>query len=706
MDKMKNDIKNIMKEQKNALTPIEINDLLGCKTTLELELIIKCLNQLVKENIVYFTKKEKYILYNNCPNFKIGKLNLSKKGFGFVILKDEEDIYISVDNLNGATHDDEVLCEIIGKGVKREGIILRILNRELNNLVGEIIIKDGKKVLDLDDDKRKIDIELDQDSAYNCVEGHKVVAKIIKTIGNNKYLAKISNIIGHKNDPGVDILSIAYKFEIYNEFSKETDLEVDNIPNEVSDSDLDNRTDLTEECIFTIDGDDTKDIDDAISISKSGNNYVLGVHIADVSNYVKENTKLNEDALNRGTSSYLADTVIPMLPHKLSNGICSLNPDTVRLTISCVMTINENGKVIDYDIFPSFIKSRKQMTYKKVNDILMRNIVADDYKPFENQLLLMNELAHILRKEKIQRGYIDFDLDENKIIQDELGRAIDVIRRVREDGEILIEDFMIAANETVASHIYNMNLPFIYRTHDLPNAEKIEDFVNLVKLLGYQLKNKPLKITPLTMQKMLDELKDKEEFPVLSSILLRSMKKADYRIENIGHFGLASKTYTHFTSPIRRYPDLMVHRLLRKYLFNNEINMDVVKYEESTLPGIALQCSEREVASVEAEREVTSMKSAEYMENHIGEVFKGHISGITNFGIFIELDNLIEGLVHVSTLKGEYFEYVPELFSMIGKSSKKSYRLGDKISVKLVAASKATSTIDFEIQEEPNGNKK
>ena len=700
---MKENIVEVLDNKKEALSLIEINDLLELKTSNELQDLIKNLNELVEENIVYLTKKEKYILYKNCSNFKIGKLSLTKKGYGFVVLPGD-DLYISRENMKDAIHDDIVLCEELKSSIRKEGMVLKVLKRDLKNLVGEIHIIDNEVVVELADEKRKMDLELDQASAVNCVDGTKVVVKIVKELGNNKYYVRVSNILGHKNDPGVDILSIAYKYGIYNEFSKETEEQISNIPNDVLEKELVGRKDLTDQVIFTIDGDDTKDIDDAISIEKKDNIYTLGVHIADVSHYVTENSPLDNDAFSRGTSSYLADTVIPMLPHKLSNGICSLNPNIVRLTLSCVMKIESNGKIIDYDIFQSYIKSRKQMTYKCVNDILMRNVVREDYKEFSQTLLLMNELAHILRKEKISRGYIDFGIDENKIIQDESGKAIDVKKRIREDGELLIEDFMIAANETIASHIYNMNLPFIYRDHDIPNPEKIEDFMKLVQLLGYNLKHKPLKITSLSMQEMLNELDEVKEFKMLSSILLRSMKKADYRIENIGHFGLASKNYTHFTSPIRRYPDLIVHRLLRRYLFNGDISNETVRELEVKLPEIALQCSEREVAAVEAERDVTDMKSAEYMESYVGEEFNGYISGLTNFGMFVELENLIEGLIHVSSLKGDYYEYIPELFSMVGKSTKKTYRLGSEVRVKLVAASKLTSTIDFEIVEALKGD--
>lgn len=698
----KDKILNALENEKDAISLIELNDKLGLTTPLELKELENCLNELNSENIVYITKKDKYILYKNCPFFKIGKLAVNKKGFGFVILEKEDDLYIDKDNLNGAVHNDYVLAEITKNGVKKEGRILKVLNRELNNLVGEIVIKDNKKEVFLDDEKLNLILVLDQDSAKNCVEGSKVYLKIVKELGKRKYYVKVAKLIGHKNDPGVDILSIAYKYNIETEFSSDVISEIDNIPNEVSESDKKGRRDLTSDVIFTIDGDDTKDIDDAISLELKGDNYVLGVHIADVSYYCKPNTALGDAAYLRGTSSYLADTVIPMLPHKLSNGICSLNEGVERLTISCVMEINPSGKVIDYEIFPSVIKSRKKMTYKKVNDILMRDIVDEEYLPYKDILKEMNNLAKIIRKRKIARGYIDFDLDEAKVLQDENGKAIDIVKRTREDGECLIEDFMIAANETVAEHISNMDLPFIYRVHALPNSEKIDDFAKLVNIFGYKLDTSTVSLTPKGMQNILSSLEDKPEYKILSSMLLRSMKKAEYSKDNIGHFGLASKNYTHFTSPIRRFPDLTVHRLLRTYLFNHDLSIETIKYYDNALVDIAEHSSEREVASVNAERDVMDMKSAEYMESHIGEIYDGIITSVTSFGFFVELDNLIEGLVHVNSLHGDYYVYVEDLLAMIGKNTKKMYQIGNKVKVKVVAASKATAMIDFEIVEEKN----
>ena len=703
---MKEQVINVMSDRYEALDVIEINDLLELTSPEDLSRLNNVLCELEKDGVVYKTKKDKYILFKNCPSLKAGILSLNKKGFGFLIIKDGEDIYIDKDNINGAVNDDRVLVEIINNHGKTEGRVLRVLNRDLSNLIGEIYFVNNKPFVKLEDKNKKLDIKLDPKSSNGLVEGTKVIVSITKEMSKNKYMGRVTTVIGHKDDPGVDIKLVAYKYGIYEEFSKKAMEQTDAIPSVVNESELKGRTDLTNEVIFTIDGDDTKDIDDAISYKFENGLHVLGVHIADVSYYVTENSYLDKDALSRGTSSYLADSVIPMLPHKLSNGICSLNEGVVRLTQSCVMKINSEGNVVNYDIFPSFIKSRKKMTYKKVNDIIMRNVVDSSYEEFSDILKQMNELAHILRRNKVKRGYIDFDLDEAKIIVDEDKNVVGIEKRVREDAERMIEDFMIAANETVATHIYNMDLPFIYRVHDVPNADKIDKFLKLVSLLGYKVNGKVKDLTPVSMQKLLNQLKDVPQYKILSSMLLRSMRKAIYQKDNIGHFGLGSKCYTHFTSPIRRYPDLEVHRLLRKYLYENKIDNETIDYYNANLDYIAGQASEREQASVDAEREVDDMKMAEYMEKHIGEEFDGVISGVESFGLFVELDNLIEGLVHVNSLKGDYYNYVEELLCLIGQNTKKRYTLGDKVRVKVVGASKESRTIDFELVGDNNDGDK
>ena len=533
-----------------------------------------------------------------------------------------------------------------------------------------------------------------------AMNGHKVLVRLIGKDEKGNYKGEVIKILGHKNDPGVDILSIVSKYEINDVFSDEVMEAVEQLPLEVTEEEYIERRDLRNKTIFTIDGDDAKDLDDAVSIDKLENgHYLLGVHIADVSHYVKENGEIDKEAYERGTSVYLADRVIPMLPHKLSNGICSLNGGVDRLTMSCDMEIDEKGNIVDYDIYESVINSKKRMTYRAVNDILEKNIVEPGYEPFVDDLKEMEVLAHILRKNKERRGYIDFDIDEAKIIVNDNGEAIDVKLRERGTGEKLIEDFMIAANETVATHIYYMELPFIYRIHGKPNEEKIESFSQFLKTLGISIQYNKNEITPKDMQRVLDSLKENKLFHLLSSLLLRSMQKAVYDKNNIGHFGLASKCYTHFTSPIRRYPDQTVHRLLRTYLFQKKLDPETIRYWDLKLISIAEHSSEKERNAISCEREVDDMKKAEYMMKHIGEEYEGMITSVLNFGMFVELDNLIEGLISNDDMRGDTYYYDESTFSYVGKNSNKRYRLGDRVKVTVLNASKENKTVDFILSE-------
>ena len=680
-----------------ALSVTEINDALGFSSVDELKELLKILNKLEDELKIYRTKKDNYLLFTN-SHLKVGTMIANKKGYGFVDIEGDEDVFIPPANMNGAIHGDKVIVEITSpKGIDLEGRILKIVDRKFKQMVGEIYYIKNKPFLKLDDDRVKLNVEIDKKKTLGAMAGHKVLVKITNKLKDNNYKGEVIKILGHKNDPGVDILSITNEMGIPDTFSEEVMNELNNIPDEVLEKDLINRTDLRKEIIFTIDGDDTKDIDDAISIEKIGDNYKLGVHIADVSYYVKPNTALDSEAFDRGTSVYLADRVIPMLPHKLSNGICSLNPNVDRLALSCIMEIDSNGNVVDYDILQTVIRSKIQMTYKKVNQILEENIIPDGYEEFVDKLKMMNDLAHILRKNKENRGYIDFDIDESKIIVDDKGKAIDITLRNRGAGEKLIEDFMIAANETIATHVYYMDLPFIYRVHGEPNEEKINNFMRFLNILGYKVKEDIKKITPKTMQNILGQLKDKKEFHLLSALLLRSMQKAIYDTNNIGHFGIASKCYTHFTSPIRRYPDTTVHRLLHTYLFDNNINNDTISYYERELPFVAEHASNMERRSIECERAVDDMKKAEYMMDHIGEEFDGIISSVLNFGMFVELPNLIEGLVRLDSLKGDYYTYDETTFTIRGNKDKRGYRLGDNVRVRVISADKEKRTIDFEV---------
>ena len=696
---MKDKIVGILKDSDKALTIYDLEDKLHLLDVDELQELQTCLSELEKDAVIYHSNKDKYMMLED-SHLKRGIMRANKKGFGFVDIDDSDvDVYISEEHMNGALHDDIVLVEITSKkGIDRlEGRVVKIINREKDTYVGEINFEGDTGIVSLDDNKLKIKVQIPRDKSMNAVDGHKVVVRLGKRIDNSRFMGEVVEIIGHKNDPGIDILSIVKKYNIETDFPDDVKEQLKNIPSEVSEEECKNRRDLRNEMIFTIDGDDTKDIDDAVSIHRKPNgNYVLGVHIADVSYYVKEGSPLDNDAMERGTSVYLVDRVIPMLPHELSNGICSLNPNVSRLAISCVMEFDCHGKQIDYEIFESVIKSRIQMTYKKVNSILEKNIVPEGYEEYADSLRMMADLAQILRKAKENRGYIDFEVDEAKILVNEKCEPTEIVLRDRGVGENLIEDFMIAANECVATHIYFMNLPFIYRVHEVPKEEKIRSFLGFIGGLGYQINGNLKDNNPKSIQRLIKFLEDKKEFKILSKLLLRSMQKAVYKPVNLGHFGLASKCYTHFTSPIRRYPDTTVHRLLRTYLFQHKLDDNTISHWEDKLVYVADHSSAKERSSIDCEREVEDMKMAQYMEGHIGEEFEGMISSVMSFGIFVELDNLIEGLVSIKDMKG-FFNYDEDRMTLTNEKSHVKYTIGERIKVRVIRASKEAKTIDFEI---------
>ena len=696
---MRDEVLEILSNAERSLLFEEIDSLLDIKSIEETQELVKVLNELEENGDVYKSNKNKYMSFDMC-HLKKGRLSGNRNGYGFVkVVGLEDDIYINASNMNDALDGDTVVVEVISTNNKgeTEGRIVRILKRGVTAIVGEISFKKEIGYVVPDDKKLNFVIEIPKSKNKGSVDGHKVLVKIIDKDPKGRYKGEVIEIIGHKNDVGVDILSIVYKYNIKTEFDSETLTELDSVSEEVSEDEKIGRTDLTNEMIFTIDGDDTKDIDDAISIEKLENgNYKLGVHIADVSYYVKEGTAIDNEAMERGTSVYLVDRVIPMLPHKLSNGICSLNPEVERLSISCVMEIDEKGRTVNYDIFPSVIKSRIQMTYKKANKIVEEGIIPEGYEPYSDKLLLMKELSLVIRKAKDERGFIDFDVDEAKILVDDNGEAIDVVLRDRGVAEKIIEDFMIQANECVATHIFYMELPFVYRVHEYPKEESIKEFLSFLSSLGYSVPGDVKGTNPKAIQTLLKFLHGKKEFKILSSLLLRKMQKAVYLPQNLGHYGLASKCYTHFTSPIRRYPDTTVHRLLRTYLFNSDISTNTVGHWQEKLVYIAENSSLRERNSIECEREVDDMKMAEYMEKHVGEEFKGMIASIVNFGMFIQLENLIEGLVHVNDLN-DYFKYDELTQTLTGEKTGMKYTLGDEVMVKCVRASKEEKQIDFEI---------
>lgn len=640
---------------------------------------------------------------------KKGKFIANKKGYGFVEFdKEEEDIYIPKESVLNAIDGDIVVIEVakVNKGEKPYGRIFKVIKRNKDYLVGEIVIENDNYYVLPDNDIYKFKVLIPKEETNSLVEGMKVLVKVIDNKNSNIYHGSIEKVIGHKDDPLIDVLAVAYDNGFYLEDSIEVKKQLEQIPSIVTEEEIVNRKDLREEEIFTIDGSDTKDIDDAISIKKEANgNYILGVHIADVTYYFKENSPLDNSAYDKATSVYLTNYVLPMLPHQLSNGICSLNEGVDRLTITCEVKFDNNANIIDYDIYESVINSKKKMTYESVNRLLEENIVDKGYEDYVSSLKLMHELSSKIRKNKVKRGYIEFLSDEIKIIVDEYGIPIDIHQKEQKTGEKLIEDFMIVANEAVATRIKDMGLPNIYRIHEKPKIEKIKEFLGYVTSLGYKLTGDFSKLEPKDIQNMLEQLKDKKEFAILSDMLLRCMQKAIYSNENIGHFGLASPCYTHFTSPIRRYPDEIVHRLLRKYLFKHDYSNESMDNLESKIAMQAEHSSIMERKAVECEREVNDMKMAEYMESHIGEEFDGTIVGVKNFGMFVKLTNLVEGAVSIRDL-GNYFTYDEKGHTLRGGN--KIYKLGDSVRIRVKAASKDARRIDFEIvnNKEKYGNKK
>lgn len=672
---------------------------LDCTDSNKFISLIKLMNMLEDEGKVVRNKYDHYYLPNQ-HGMVLGILTINKKGYGFVKVEGQEkDIFIPADYLKDAFDKDFVLVEIdeFCDLEKPEGKIIKVIKRGQTKLVGEV--KKGKReyYVEADDPKFTKPIFVDHAHLHGAMPGHKVQVeiKVYKPIlkGN------VEKILGHKNDPGMDILSIVYDHDAPVEFPKAVYEQISDIPDVLDNVDMTNRRDLRNEVIVTIDGDDAKDLDDAISLKKLSNgNYYLGVHIADVSYYVDEGSPLDKEAFARGTSIYLADRVIPMLPHKLSNGICSLNPHVDRFTISCFMEINHQGVVVDHEIVPGIINSTERMTYTNVNKILAGDLALQlEYSHVKDLFFLMQELALILQEKKAKRGAIDFDVKEAKVIVNNKGETVDVVLRNRGASDKIIEEFMLLANETVAEHFKWLELPFIYRVHEQPKTKKLMQFSSIAKIMGYTIKGSLEHIYPNELSSIIEASKDTPEHPIISTLLLRCMQKARYDEQCLGHFGLADEFYTHFTSPIRRYPDLIVHRLIRKYLFEKKLDDDTIRHYQEIMPEIALQSSSREREAIDIEREVDDMKIAEYMEKHIGEEFEGIISSVTNFGFFVELDNTIDGLVHVTDLSDDFYFFDEKNLRYIGQRTGKVFKMSDRVKVRVSSASKVDKAVDFEI---------
>ena len=704
---------NILQEKKEKILgfvkskeykPMKINDIMMLMEVppQDRDLFFQIVNELLVDGKLVLTQKGK-IMTPDSLNMVYGTYTSTSKGFGFVIVENDEiynkqDIFIHEKNANGAMHKDKVLCQIIedNTGKRPEGVIIKVLEKGFKHIVGTFEQSQSFGFVVPDEKRMYKDIFIPKKYTMGAVTGHKVVVEIIKQAEEGKKPeGRVTEIIGHINDPGVDILSIIKQFDLPTDFDDLVYKQVENIPTEVLEEEKTGRLDLRNIQTVTIDGEDAKDLDDAITIQKLENgNYKLGVHIADVTHYVKEGTSLDREALKRGTSVYLVDRVIPMLPHKLSNGICSLNQKEDRLALSCIMEIDKNGNVQNHQIVETLINVDKRMSYTIVNDVLTNenSPYLEDNKEFLNMFKTMEELRNILLKKRIKRGAIEFDFEEAKIILDENRKPKEIKLYERNVATSIIEEFMLAANETVAEHYYWLELPFVYRSHEEPDIEKIEEMAEFISKFGYKLKGS--NIHSKAFQKLLDKAKGTPEEMIISRVVLRSFKQARYTFRNEGHFGLAANYYCHFTSPIRRYPDLQIHRIIKENI-NGKLDEKRINNLSKKLPDVCLKCSNRERVADDAERETCLVKKVEYMEDKIGQIFEGVISSVTSWGIYVELPNTVEGMVSPKTIEDDYYYYDEKNMQYFGEKTGKRYSLGDIVKVKLVSTNIYERTIDF-----------
>ena len=660
------------------------------------------LADLLAEGKLQITKRGKYLKGDGRADGLIGTFISNARGFGFVEIEgSDQDLFIPENGVNGAFHKDKVQVELLKsqQGKRREAKVVRILEHGMTRVVGTYEKSKNFGFVLPDNEKISSDIFVPVERSKGAVNGHKVVVELTD-YGDEKHKpeGKIVEIIGHVNDPGVDIASIVKGFELPVEFEEKVLNQAQRVNKEVSEADRAGRKDLRDVLMVTIDGEDAKDLDDAVNVYRAGENYCLGVHIADVTNYVQESSALDREALKRGTSVYLTDRVIPMLPHALSNGICSLNQGVDRLALSCLMTVNRKGEVLDYEIAESVIHVDRRMTYTAVNRILEDEDpeTIREYEELVPMFLLMKELAGILREKRNKRGSIDFDFPESKIILDNNGVPLEIKPYERNTATRIIEDFMLLANETVAQHFYWMEMPFVYRTHETPDPEKILKLGTFINNFGYNIKVKSgdNEIHPKEIQKLLCKIEGTEEEALITRLTLRSMKQAKYTVNNTGHFGLACSCYCHFTSPIRRYPDLQIHRIIKEQL-RGRLKEERIDHYNKILPEVAKHSSEMERRADEAERETDKLKKAQYMESRIGEVFEGVISGITAWGIYVELPNTVEGMIHVSRLAGDFYYYREESYEMAGRDTGRCFKLGQKIKVLVNDVDRMSKSINF-----------
>ena len=659
------------------------------------------LAELVEQGKLELTKRGKYVKGSGKPLNLTGTFISNARGFGFVEIDgQEQDLFIPEEEVNGAFHKDIVSVELLKgqHGKRQEARVSAVLSHGITRLVGTFDKAGNFGFVIPDDDKIASDIFVPKERSKGAVTGHKVVVELTD-YGDNKHKpeGKVVEILGHLNDPGVDILSIIKGFDLPVEFPERVLNQAQRVAKDVSDADREGRKDLRDVQMVTIDGEDAKDLDDAVSLEKKDGNYYLGVHIADVTNYVQENSALDREALERGTSVYLVDRVIPMLPHTLSNGICSLNMGEDRLALSCLMTLDEKGTVTGYEIAETVINVDQRMSYTDVNRILEGDPeTINRYEPLVPMFRLMKELADIVREKRKKRGSIDFDFPESKIILDRDGKPLSIKPYERNAATKIIEDFMLLANETVAQHFYWLEAPFVYRTHDNPDPEKVMKLATFINNFGYFIKVKSgdNEIHPKEIQKLLGKIEGTPQEALISRLTLRSMKKAQYTVDCTGHFGLACQYYCHFTSPIRRYPDLQIHRIIKEQLRGRLLEKRIEHYQE-ILPQVAKHSSEMERRADEAERETEKLKKVQYMEDKIGQIFDGVISGITAWGIYVELPDTVEGMIHVSRLAGDYYYYSEESYEMIGRDTGRCFKLGQRIRIMVDGVDYLQKSIDF-----------
>ena len=659
------------------------------------------LEALEADGKIYVSKKGKYV--KGQPQYLKGIFQANLRGFGFVLREDEEDVFIPEENINGAFQGDEVefLITKSPEGRRKEGKIVRVVSHGTTKVIGLYEKSKSFGFVRPDNQRFLKDIYIPAGKEKGAMTGHKVVVELTSYGGENmKPEGKVVEIIGHINDPGTDIMSIVKGYDMPVEFPEKVLNQAERVGKDVSEADMAGRMDLRDWQMVTIDGEDAKDLDDAVSLTEVENGWKLGVHIADVTNYVQEKSALDREALKRGTSVYLADLVIPMLPHKLSNGICSLNAGENRLALSCIMTVDKKGEIVDHVIAETVIRVDQRMSYTSVAKILEAQDEQErqKYEKLVPMFEQMAEVSGLLRERRKKRGAIDFDFPETKMILDEQGRPVELKPYERNVATKMIEDFMLAANETVAEEYFWREIPFLYRTHEATEEDKVKKLSTFINNFGYHI-HMGNEIRPKEIQKLLEKVEGTPQEALISRLALRSMKQARYTPENAGHFGLAAQYYTHFTSPIRRYPDLQIHRIIKENL-RGRLSDDRMAHYEKILPEVATQSSEMERRAEEAERETVKLKKVEYMQERIGEEFEGVISGITKWGAYVELPNTIEGLVHVVNMKDDHYEYREEQYELVGEHFRNVYKLGQRVRVRVLGADRLQRTIDFEFCEE------